>query len=154
LSIVFFSLNISHLLNYRSLIEEVRVEHHNLTHPRHFITRSQCHLKKHYVCSSRLIQQGRVTSHLVSACQIHAFMKMTVSWRVNNRILILTFILCIFFLYLQITNRCTILIYITSLVTPQLLHVSTHAHHYQGTFLCLLSYIKNMCKFMVSSGCG
>jgi hypothetical protein len=38
--------------------------------------------------------------------------------------------------------------------TPQLLHVSTHAHrHRWGDFLCLLSYIKNMCKFMVSSSC-
>jgi hypothetical protein len=38
--------------------------------------------------------------------------------------------------------------------TPQLLRVSTHTRHHQGALLCLLSYINNMCKFMVSSSCG
>jgi hypothetical protein len=41
-----------------------------------------------------------------------------------------------------------------SFYTPQLLHISKHARHHQGAFLCPLSYIKNTCKFMVSSGCG
>jgi hypothetical protein len=39
-------------------------------------------------------------------------------------------------------------------VTPQLLHVSTHARHYQEAFLYLLNYIKIMYKFMVTGSCG
>jgi hypothetical protein len=43
-------------------------------------------------------------------------------------------------LYVQITNKCNFLV--VYYCTPQLLHVSTHAFHHQGAYLCLLSYIK------------
>jgi hypothetical protein len=42
-------------------------------------------------------------------------------------------------LYLQITKEFT---FLTVYFTPPLLHVSTHARHHQGAFLCLLIYIQ------------